>query len=335
MKVTPFIYTDKQIRKKHSVNIIEKYYDILCYLYQNGYDVNCPENEIEEQLEMYNFFKDESDLEELRKVSGDNSTLEIGKKIISEELYDIVKNSVFCQTDCGDNAIKIKSLATLNWEKIKTNTERLKIVFYCPDSEICRVLEKLKNYEKIKKDIDFLLLKINNDIRVLSILKFRELINSIYSIYIKLTKVKTDEHGLVLCSNINSQLYGNAGGYNPNSKEIKCIIGSAVWDLKNIKETNLVSKLKLHAGLILENKSEKDDKYIEYLVRWNKGKETDNNKAKQIIVNCMCNGIFVLLELKYDLNFLDDNRNSKKAGLILEELKSILKYCNIDKNYLL
>lgn len=335
MNTTVFDYTDKQIRKKFSKETLDKYYDILCFLYQNGYSVNCNDDEVSEQLEMYNFFKSKEDLEELKKVSGKSSSLDVGKKIVSEELYDIVKNSTFCQIDCADNPTKLKSTANINWEKLKLNTSRIDSLFSCEDSEIKNVLVKYSKYEDIKNKISFLQSKINNDIRVLSFLKFKELVNVVYSVYIKITKVKTDEHKLTLCSNINSQIYGSIGGYNPITKEIKYIIGSAVWDLKNINETKNIPKLKQHADLILENKSDEKNEYIDYLERWKKGLEKDDDKARQIIINCLCNGIMTLLSFKHNLNFLEDNRNSIRAELIIDELKSILKCCNIDKSYLL
>lgn len=335
MRTTIFDYTDKQIRKKFSKETLDKYYDTLCFLYQNGYSVNCNDNEVSEQLEMYNFFNLPKDLDELKKVSGSHSTFEIGKKIISEELYDIVKNSTFCQIDCVDNPTKLKSVATINWEKLKLNLSRINLLFSCEDSEISNVLIKFPNYSDIKNRILFLQLKIDKNIKILSFLKFKELINIIYSIYIKLTKIKTDEHKLTLCSNINSQIYGSIGGYNPITKEIKYIIGSAVWDLKSANETNNIFKLKQHAKLILETKSDKKDEYIDYLERWYKELEKDDSKAKQIIVNCLCNGIFTLLELKHNLNFLEDDRNVKRSEFIIDELKSILRCCSIDKDYLL
>ena len=36
-----FTWTDKQLKKKYSKDILEKYYKILGYLYQNGFDLNC------------------------------------------------------------------------------------------------------------------------------------------------------------------------------------------------------------------------------------------------------------------------------------------------------
>ena len=107
-----FLWTDRQLKKHHSQKTLDKYYKILAYLYQNGFDVNCSEEEVDEQLAMYNFFEKPEDLQELRDVCGIKSDYETGKKIYLEELYDIVKTNAYSRQTSENPAI-IKTYAQL------------------------------------------------------------------------------------------------------------------------------------------------------------------------------------------------------------------------------
>lgn len=89
-----FDWSDKQLKKHYSKEILDKYYKVLAYLYQNGYDINCGTlEEVEEQLDMWNYFKTTEDLYNLKNLYDNpiESDYAVGKKILSEELYDIVE----------------------------------------------------------------------------------------------------------------------------------------------------------------------------------------------------------------------------------------------------
>ena len=122
-----------------------------------------------------------------------------------------------------------------------------------------------------------------------------------------------------------------------NNGEIKCIIGSAVWDVKTIKTTKSIIKIKTVAGMILNDtiKTGDDDEYIQYLEKWYNGIEKDNEKARRIVICSLLHGILTLLSLKHNINFLDDKKNSERADVIKFEFSKILEYCGIDKEYLL
>ena len=268
-----FTWTDKQLKKKYSKDILEKYYKILGYLYQNGFDLNCEENEIEEQLSFWDFFQNENDLEELRSISEFNSDYTVGKKIVIEELYDIIKNSTFSR-EVSDNPATIKSYATINWNKIIENVNRLENLFFSNDSEIVEILKKIPSVSSIQKKIEDIKSSIEREIKVLTWIRFSELINNSYSIYISGGKQKTDTHKLTIASNFNDELYGGIGGYNPNTGEIKCILGSAVSDVKLCYSSKTLTKVKTIANSIFKDneKTEEDEEAIKYLERWLKGK---------------------------------------------------------------
>ena len=62
-------------------------------------------------------------------------------------------------------------------------------------------------------------------------------------------------------------------------------------------------KIKTIAGSILKDtlKTKEDDEGISYLERWYNGKESDDEKARQVVVCSLIYGIITLLSLKYNL----------------------------------
>lgn len=332
-----FLWTDKQLKKHYSKEILDKYYKQLAFLFQNGYNMEECETikEIEEQLEMWNYFKNYEDFEDMKNLYNIESDYNVGKKIFSEELYDIIKFSTFSRKEV-DNPILIKGYANTYWNKIGEALNRLDNLFESDDIEIKGVVKELSNQNNIRERLDELFDKYEEEKKILTWIKFAELNNIIYSTYIKLTKLKTDSINVSKASNLNDELYGGIGGFNPNTGEIKCIIGSAVWQLKTIKSTKSIVKIKTVAGYIFENKPIiEDDEGIKYLDKWFKGIEKDDEKARQVVVCSLLHGIITLLCLKHNLNFLKDEKNSKRAEAIYYELEKIMEYCEISKDYLL
>lgn len=329
-----FYWTDKYLRKTYSENILNKYYPIISFLYQNGFYLNCEESEIDEQMEFFNCFQSNDDFEDLKGTTNLQSDFEIGKKIIVEELYDILKNTTFCRKETSESPAIIKSFAETYWIKINDSILRIQELFNSKDSEIVGAFKNVENYDDIVRKIGDLQVSLSEGKKVLTWLRFTTLINIIYSLYIKLGKTKTDTIKLSIASNLNDEIYGATGGFNPNTGEIKCIIGSAVWDLKSCKNGNK-TKIKNMAKEILDTPKTEEDKYMDYLERWYKGHETNDEYAQQIVCGCLLNGILSLLSLKHNLSFLEDIRNSDRADEILYEFRAIAKWCGIDKDYLL
>lgn len=330
---TTFVWTKKQINKQFSKDIIDKYGKIISFLYQNGFDLNCADSEIEEQLRLFNFFQEESDLQELKKITNIESDYIVGKKIFIEEIYDIIKENAFLQENM-DSPMLIKSKATTHWDDLKKGLERIRNLFYCKDSEIVGILKTLNNLNDIYKRIDFITEKMEQELKVLTWVNFSELAKILYSIYIQIGKIKTDQHKAVISSNLNDELYGGIGGYNPITNEIKCIIGSAVYDVKSCKSGNKTKIKNIASTIFKETKVKEDEKEIKFLEKWVKN-GGDDEQAQKIVINCLLNGILTLLTLKHNINFLVDSKNSDRADAIKKEFLAIISYCNIDKEYLI
>lgn len=330
---TPFVWTKKQITKQFSKDTVDKYGKIISFLYQNGFDLNCADSEIEEQLRLFNFFQEESDLQELKKITNIESDYVVGKKIFIEEIYDIIKENAFLQENM-DSPMLIKSKATAHWDDLEKGLERIRNLFYCKDSEIVGILKTLNNLNDIYKRIDFITEKMEQELKVLTWVNFSELVKILYSIYIQIGKIKTDQHKAVIASNLNDELYGGIGGYNPITNEIKCIIGSAVYDVKSCKSGNKAKIKNIASAIFKETKVKEDEKEIKFLEKWVKN-GGDDEQAQKIVINCLLNGVLTLLILKHNINFLVDSKNSDRADAIKKEFLAIINYCNIDKEYLI
>ena len=328
-----FLWTDKQLKKKYSEKVLSKYYKQLAFLFQNGYDLNCNEEDIEEQFSLFNYFETYEDFEELKQTCC-LSNFSVGKKIFEEELYDILKKLTFLRIK-NDNPVEVKRNATVYQHRMIEALEKLKTLFYSKDEELVLFYKELSNYEDIVSRIQEIEDKLSKELKVISWIRFSELNTILYSTYIKTSKTKTEKNNICKISNVNSEIYGSIGGYNSNTGEIKCIIGSAVWELKTVKTNK--TKLKTVAKSILSDtiKVKEDDEGIKYLSDWVNGKADNDEKAIQVVVNSLLFGILTLLSIKYNLTLIKDDKNSEKAEKIQEEFKSIMKYCNISKDYLL
>ena len=336
-----FSWTERQLKKHYSQEILSKYFKVLAFLYQNGHDIeDCSSvEEMEEQMDMWNNFETIEDFEELERLyehKNDDYNFSVGKKILSEELYEIIKNSTFIRKE-AENPPAMKRYATIYWNSIGKLINELDCIFSSTDKEIAGALKSIKNVDGIKEKINSLREKYEKEVKVLTWIKALELCNVVYSTYIQLSKVKTDTINISKASNLNDELYGSIGGFNPNTGEIKCIIGSAVWELKTVKSAKTMTKIRLIANSILNDnpKMQEDDDGIKYLEKWYKGIEKDDEMARRVVVCSLLHGILALLSLKHNLNFLNDPKNGERSEMIRYEFLKIMEYCGIDKDYLL
>lgn len=329
---TIFLQTKKHLSRKFSEETIDKYGQIIGFLYQNGFELNCSDDEVEEQLSLFNFFESEEDLNDLKKTTSVKSDYSIGKKIVIEELYDIVKLGNFSQLQT-ENILVQKTYATSNWNKINNLLDRLSSLFNSDDSEIVGALKQIPNTEDIKQRISSLFILMDKKIKLAVWNKFKELISIAYSAYIRLSKIKKEEHKSTIFTNLNSELYGALGGYNPNTNEIICKYNGAVFDVKKFYNSDDNLSIVEEAKQILKGAKNLDETFS-FLSKWSKGTIGGDEKAKQIVINCLLNGILTLISIKNNFTFSEEF-NSKKEEKIKNEFLAVLKYANIPKDYLL
>lgn len=345
MNYKTFIYTDNQLKRKYSKDILDKYYYQLSLLYQNGFKLDANSiKEVEEQLLLYNYFENAEDLEELIKVTGKPTFYEFGKRIIAEELYDIIRESSFAISQDLSFSME-KFYAENNFFKIVELNKRLSELFNCKDLVVAGALKEIENVDDIIKRINSISDYSDKGIKITVWMSFKTLRVILYSCYIKLSKEASEEHKLAITSNINDELYGGAGGYNAMNNEIKAWNGTNVYDTKIIKNMPLnptgLLKLKTLANTIIKDTKgakidDENEKLFKWLISWTKGYQTDDEKARRIVVNIMLNGTLELLKLKNNLSLIkNDKKNILREEYIKREFEAILNYCEIPKNYLL
>lgn len=325
-----FSQTKKRLKEKYPKSILDKYYEPLAFIYQNGYDLNCSEEEVEEQLGLFNFFQTKEDLDEAIVAGG--KCYHNGRSLVEDEFLDIIKDTAFSREEISSPTLA-KLKATNNWDRIIGVVDRIENVLKCDDLEVAFTLQMLPSKREIEKKISDIKSSIGRELKVLTWVNFSALTKVVYSSYIQLSKNNGREVKLPAVANVNEELYGGIGGYNFLTKEIKCIIGSAVYDLKMCKNSKTMTKVRQVTKEILkgEEPSEGDDDEIKYLIRWDKGLERDDARARKAVINSSLFGILDLLSLKHCLNFREDPANSLKAEKVQEEFRAIMNYCNITK----
>ena len=158
-------------------------------------------------------------------------------------------------------------------------------------------------------------------------MRYIDIFNKMYKYYISITHQKTDAINLTKRSLINDQLYGAAGGYDSVRRIIKASPASAVDELKFYKQGDFSTslnkaKLRVLCGEIVGK--DKDLGEYQILKDYSKAKNDDTDKVLSLVIPCLESGILNLLCLKHNINFLDDPRNSKRAGALKEEAEQIL-----------
>ena len=323
-----FIYTKDYLDRKFSKETLDKYFSTLAFLFQNGYNLNFENDEVDEQLSLFNYFQTKEDFDELRELKP-AAISDDANKMVAIEFMDIIKKCLFVNKDNVSPTL-MKTIISKYWDEINDIIIRMNEIFDCEDSEIRGVLYQLFNLNDLIKRVNELERGYSKNLKVLTWLNLTSFLKEIYTSYAHISKEEGSRH-YAISENINDELYGSIGSYNPGSKEIKSIIGSAVFDLKTIKNSSSLLKIKQAAKLIIDGDKEENSEEIEYLINWNNGKETDNDKARKIVINSALYGILSLLCLKYGLNLSDDNLNNLRANKVYDEFNSIIKYCGINK----
>lgn len=323
-----FIYTKEYLEKRFSKEILDKYFSTLAFLFQNGYSLNFGNDEVDEQLSLFNYFQTKEDFENLERLNSVTVSND-AKKMVAIEFIDIIKKCLFVNKE-NPSPILMKTVISQRWKDINDIIIRMNEIFDCEDSEVKGILYQLSNLNELIKKVNELERGYSKNLKVLTWLNLTSFLKEIYASYTYISKEEGSRH-YAISENINDELYGSIGNYNPSSKEIKSIIGSAVFDLKTLKTSSSLVKVKQLAKLILSENNKEDDEEIKYLIKWSDGKETDNDRARRAVMNSTMYGILNLLCLKYGLTSSEDNLNSLRVDKIHDEFNSILKYCGIEK----
>ena len=175
-----FRYTKEELERKFSKNILNKFLQELAFLYQNGYELNCKEEEIDEQLSLFNYFQTSSDFEELASINSANHSS--NKRIVAEELFDILKKSVFVNKD-QRSPNTIKECITENWDNVVDAVSKIEYILVCQDLDIKTPVHELTNFTALNNCIEKVKDSIDRNLKVLTWIKFGELVKITLSLH--------------------------------------------------------------------------------------------------------------------------------------------------------
>jgi hypothetical protein len=354
-KMVVFDTTKKYLEKRYSRKVLDKYFSQLAFLYQSGFVLECnSDDETIQQIENFNSFKSDVDFEDLKKAYGNiKVSSAIGDKIITDSLYSILTATKWAVDELS--VINQKKAVSVYDNIIRETVKTLVDIMSCKcDSVEASFTDFQTSYANIYNNLVSTIDKVNRYIteskKVMlwnSFVDLRKTVFKMYLLYNKLTSGKKNVMSVVKASNLNDEIYGSSGGFNPITGTVKAVNGSAVYELFITHKLNLdnpvcLTKMKVLAKSILDDAdcythiktAEFDDddskERFLYLYNWYKNQQTDNEKARHIIELIELNGILSLLCLKYQLTILTADRlNIGREKGIITEFTKIVNYCNV------
>ena len=322
-----FPYTFSYIQKKYSPAVLDKYADQLYMLFQNGFDLTgnlCLES-VEEQFWLFNDFQTYDDLNDLKKTTiGENYQPVIGLKIVDSVLQFILKS-----TSWGtQNFVNIKDMGDFYRSDMAEALDNLVILCNAPEGEILSALMTLDMAE-LYPMIDRCRKEYEAGRNNLLLVYYQKLYLQLLHKHWDITKkfLSTNDKGLISrLGNINDEIYGSSGFYNPENGKITAYIGSAVSNLQRLQQSELDADLIGRMSVIAKeckNNGETDRTVLNFL----RGDYSNLEKVRSILSEITFNGILVLCCLKYGLTLDEfDEQNSNRAGRMMREIKSVCDY---------
>lgn len=329
-KYVVFPYTTYCLNKAYTKDIIAKYGDQLAFLFQNGFSLQDNSmSAVEEQMILFNYFETYDDFEDLVSTFGDAFSFDeatpIGYKIVDSVLEVVLNNSSWALK----NFVNVKTMGDMYKEKIKQMCGILQTVFDSDDVEVVRVMKTVGKWETDNL-LDACLELYEDEVYNVLLIKYQELYKQIYSMHKKINRalLNTSEKGkLATMGNVNDELYGSSGGYNPNNDDIIARNGATVFELKTLNDDSISDEDIRIKMLVIAKECVDNGETDKTLTAFVKGDNSKLKEVRKILTNICFSGIMVLLELKHGLTlFEDDSLNSKRAELIAKELTAICNY---------
>lgn len=329
-KYVVFPYTTYCLNKAYTKDIIAKYGDQLAFLFQNGFSLQDNSmSAVEEQMILFNYFETYDDFEDLVSTFGDAFSFDeatpVGYKIVDSVLEVVLNNSSWALK----NFVNVKIMGDMYKEKIKQMCGILQTVFDSDDVEVVRVMKTVGKWETDNL-LDACLELYEDEVYNVLLIKYQELYKQIYSMHKKINRalLNTSEKGkLATMGNVNDELYGSSGGYNPNNDDIIARNGATVFELKTLNDDSISDEDIRIKMLVIAKECVDNGETDKTLTAFVKGDNSKLKEVRKILIDICFSGIMVLLELKHGLTlFEDDSLNSKRAELIAKELTAICNY---------
>lgn len=329
-KYVVFPYTTYCLNKAYTKDIIAKYGDQLAFLFQNGFSLQDNSmSAVEEQMILFNYFETYDDFEDLVSTFGDAFSFDeatpVGYKIVDSVLEVVLNNSSWALK----NFVNVKTMGDMYKEKIKQMCDILQTIFDSDDVEVVRVMKTVGKWEADNL-LDACLELYEDEVYNVLLIKYQELYKQIYSMHKKINRalLNTSEKGkLATMGNVNDELYGSSGGYNPNNDDIIARNGATVFELKTLNDDSISDEDIRIKMLVIAKECVDNGETDKTLTAFVKGDNSKLKEVRKILTDICFSGIMVLLELKHGLTlFEDDSLNSKRAELIAKELTAICNY---------
>lgn len=329
-KYVVFPYTTYCLNKAYTKDIIAKYGDQLAFLFQNGFSLQDNSmSAVEEQMILFNYFETYDDFEDLVSTFGDAFSFDeatpVGYKIVDSVLEVVLNNSSWALK----NFVNVKIMGDMYKEKIKQMCGILQTVFDSDDVEVVRVMKTVGKWETDNL-LDACLELYEDEVYNVLLIKYQELYKQIYSMHKKINRalLNTSEKGkLATMGNVNDELYGSSGGYNPNNDDIIARNGATVFELKTLNDDSISDEDIRIKMLVIAKECVDNGETDKTLTAFVKGDNSKLKEVRKILIGICFSGIMVLLELKHGLTlFENDSLNFKRAELIAKELTAICNY---------
>ena len=326
-------YTSIYLHKVYTKDVLEKFGDRLAFLYQNGYSIsgNTSLQCVAEDLAMFNNLDTWEDFDDFLKCQGKcrlTEPTEAGYKMVDSVLDMIIKQSSWAMRDF----INIKDMGLRYKNTIENMLGYFQVLIDSSDILINLVVDSLVD-EGTTDLFDECYDSLVDEKYGVMLVKYQALYKKIFemhkSIYRSLLK-STNKGELARVGNINDEIYGSSGGYNPNNDEIIARNGSAVYELKLLNDTSSISTDSIRIKMLVIAKECLENGETDQLLKdFVKGDNSHLNEVRKVLTDIAFTGIMVLLDLKHGLTIVEgDTLNKGRAEKICKELTAICRYCN-------
>lgn len=324
-------YTMGYLRKVYAKDVLNKWADQLAFLFQNGFSLE--DSDIDEQMMLFNGFKTYEDFEDLVKSFGKagqfDEPTEIGYKIVDSLLEYVLKSSTFASKEFYD----IKSAGAQLREKMNELVGYINSLLTSDDVEVKRVI-KVLDVQKAADLVDECLDLYEEGTYNVLLIKYQALYQQISEMHKKCYRalLSSGSKGLqARMGNVNDEIYGSSGGFNPTDDAIKCVNGSAVFELKILADKSVSDSSIYYKMLVIAKEALENGEPSRLLKSFVKGDKSQLGEVRKALIEVDLSGIMVLLGLKHGLTLLEnDSLNKERAKRIAHEFSAICKYVGLD-----
>lgn len=315
------------LRRNYDVATFNKWGDRLAFLYQNGIRLaKSSSEELDTQMSLFNNLNTYEDFDEMLKMFGrSDEPSEVGYEIVNSVLESWLKTCSWAR----EPSVQPIEIGKIRYSEIVKSLKKIAMLLDSNDYEIEKVVKEkfseevyqlVDDCETFSVDRNYLRLVISYEKLWKSLMDIRKSINR--------STLQDPAKGLgIRMGNINDEIYGSSGGFEPTTQSIKICVGSAVNDLKTLLDATKTDEQLKNKLLVMAKDCIDDGETDKDLVEFVKGDESRIHNARKALAEITFSGIQVLLELKHGLTIFDgDTLNTERVNRINYELAAICRF---------